>query len=235
MITCDYYHHKKPLHFTNGDADEMRKTFEIFGYDIIQLQNENATLDVINATLTNVSQYLDEYNGSTTNKVIVFAFSGHGTSVDRIITQDDKQLSLKTDIIPPLVNHKTVSEIPKLFFIDACRGDDRLQAKNAGSIEEDIKDIEIVVSKGLKEHEGNYRIDYATIPGHVSYGFQKKSNWMPVVARRLREEENDTLQNIMATVKKEVSTRSIHDGDNEVWQQCETLDRLTTGPLTLHP
>ena len=207
----------------------MRKTFEMLDYDVYQLQNENVTLDRINATLTNVSQYLDEYNGSTTNKVIVFAFSGHGTHADQIITQDDKQLSLKTDIIPPLVHHENVYKIPKLFFIDACRGNEKLQAKNTRSIEKDMNDIVTVVSKGLKEYEGNYRIDYATIPGHVAY----ESKWMPVVAQKLRE-ENDTLQNIMATVKKEVSTSSV-DGGGKVWQQCVSRDLLITGPLTLHP
>ena len=93
----------------------MRRTFEEFGYSIHQLQNERATENLIKDLLEDVSQSLGQYTG----KVIVFAFSGHGTNYDRLLTNDGKLISLKKDIIDPILNYSR-TDIPKLFFIDAC-------------------------------------------------------------------------------------------------------------------
>ena len=51
--------------------------------------------------------------------------------------------------------------------------------------------------------------------------------WMPKLARALRTQE-DCLQVVAARVKKEV-----HDNLDDVLQQCESVDRLNTGPLYL--
>ena len=74
-----------PLSSTNGDADEMRKTFEQFDYDIRQLKNGAATEHAITALLKQASDYLSRCGGPKKNrdgekKVVIFAFSGHGTS-----------------------------------------------------------------------------------------------------------------------------------------------------------
>ena len=198
----------------------MRRTFEEFGYSIHQLQNERATENLIKDLLEDVSQSLGQYTG----KVIVFAFSGHGTNYDRLLTNDGKLISLKKDIIDPILNYSR-TDIPKLFFIDACRGSDELKLKyvdqSGGDVPKFIEDYE----KGFRRLEVNYRIDYATIPDHVSYAGRYESKWMPRLARKLRETD-DTLQNIAADVKKEV-----YQTDSR--QQCETLDRLN-GRLSLY-
>ena len=240
-MSCNYTGTKIALPGTENDAAEMKQTFERFGYDIIQLKNENATYYAILKELRKISIYLSEYNGGTADKVIIFAFSGHGTTFDCMITQDFRKLSLTVDIIPLLVYHLGVVDIPKLFFIDACRGSQQLKSCDVEeslvddiscdveeSLVDDMKKFDAQISKniqakGFKEQESNYRIDYATIPGHVAYCGPKESKWMPVLARKLRE-ENDSIQNIAAMVKQEVAK----------WQQAETLDRLKTGILYLH-
>lgn len=197
----------------------MRLTFERFNYDIHQLQNKDVSKDAINTLIDEISQYLAEYDGETSDKIIIFAFSGHGTKLDQIVTSDADLVSVGEKIVQPLVTNSS-PKIPKLFFIDACRGSQELKSNNG----DQTKSIH-EVAKDFKNHEGNFRIEYATIPDHVSYAGRDESKWMPVLARTLREED-DSFQNVVAKANKRVHERVTN-------QQCESVDRLNTGPLYL--
>ena len=223
LVTCDYS--DKPhleLSATNRDADEMRKTFEVLGYDIHERRNENVTKDKIKTLLEHLHDYLKQYKGKLANrdgseKVIAFAFSGHGTPDDDedndsmcMLTYDEKKLSLKGYVMKHLIGIPCIFKIPKLFFLNASRGKTKLQ--------------QTTTSKAAIEDEGNYRIDYSTIPDHEAC-----SKWIPELACKLRDEKIQSLQNIAAIVKK-----SVQEGGGPL-QQCESIDRLITGPLYLHP
>ena len=222
LVTCDYEGTGiPPLSSTNGDADEMRKTFEQFDYDIHQLKNGAATEHAITALLKQASDYLSRYGGPRKNrdgekKVIIFAFSGHGTSCgtseDQIKTNGGELLSLREQIMLPLVTHPEVREIPKLFFIDACRGSDHLQKKK--------------LDKGYLEVETNFRIDYATIPDHKAYAGTYVSFWMPVLASKLRETDA-AFSSVIDDVNEEIHVQK------ETLQQPEAVSRLS-GTLKLY-
>ena len=209
----------------------MKKTFQFLNYVIYRLQNEAATKANIQALLKEVSNDLQIYDKTNTeNKVIAFAFSGHGTSRDKrmkIVTNDGKELDIEDEIVLPLTRHKAVREIPKLFFLDACRGSERLRnKKEGGAILVPKGDFKLeLTEKGIATSSGNYRIDYATIPGHVSYADDREgSMWMPVMARALRE-RNDTVQNIAADVRGAVFEKLSALGESTT--QCgETQGRL---------
>lgn len=217
LVTCDYQGTaNSPLNATNNDANEMRKTFEQFRYDIHQLQNGAATERNITTLLKQASHYLSQYPGSIQNsdgspKVIVFAFSGHGTSCgyddDQIITFDNKKLFLKEQIRLPLVKHSAVTAIPKLFFMDACRGSDNLRQKTVG--------------KGNTNVEANYRMDYATIPNHTSRAGPYESVWMPVLADFLRRENRE-----LSVVVEMVNGKVCHGQAIDALQQPESVNRL---------
>ena len=195
MVTCDYEGTSQPLPGTRVDAEEMEKTFEKLNYNIHKLMNVSKSK--IQSRLTDISKYLEKYQGSMKDKVIVFAFSGHGCNKDgsdQLLANDMETLNFEDEILLPLARHKKVANIPKLFFIDACRGDSKLIAK--GDAEENVKGFS---AKGVKHVEAKYRIDYATIPYHKAYSSKTGSVWMPKVARALREKD-DSLQNIMADV-----------------------------------
>ena len=223
LVTCDYQGTAiTPLNATNHDANEMRRTFEQFQYDIHQLQNGAATEYNITLLLKQASHYLSQYSGSKENsdgspKVIVFAFSGHGTSCgyddDQIITYDNQNLFLKEQIRLPLVKHSAVAVIPKLFFMDACRGGAQLRQK--------------MLEKGNTNVETNYRIDYATVPNHTAGAGIYESIWMPVLAKLLREEDRE-LSVVIEMVTGKVRQR-------QAPQQPESLNRLRLEkPLKLY-
>ena len=204
MVTCDYEANpnQTTLLGTREDAKEMKKTFECLDYAITQLHNP--TKAKIQRELGKVSRQLTKYKGDIQSKVIIFAFSGHGCSEsqrEKIIANDGEKLDVSDEIVLPLVAHKDVEETPKLFFIDACRGTDEVVRMKGGKGNK--QSDEVYFSKLFEHVEGNYRIDYSTIPDHVSYLKEDGSIWMSKLARALREED-DSVQHITTTVRGEV-------------------------------
>ena len=189
LVTCNY---SGKLPATNAGADEMRKTFEKLGYIIYERRNENATKCNIIKLVEDLSTYLKGYgtkpfkNSDGREKIIAFAFSGRGGPDDQhdkdsmsLLTYDQQNLSLKEDILKPLVGIPRVLEIPKLFFIDAsCELHQRPMAF---------------------QDEGNYRIDYSIIPEYAA-----RVKWMPQLACKLREERMESVQDLAAIVKNSV-------------------------------
>lgn len=90
----------------------MRKTFEMLGYIIYEIRNENATKCNITKLLEDLSVYLMGYGTKSIKNldgsekvIIVFAFSGLGGSDDQqnrdsmsLLTYDQQNLSLKGNL-----------------------------------------------------------------------------------------------------------------------------------------
>ena len=182
LVTCDYRGtSQKPLPQTNVDARDMRTTFEKFGFTVDQITNDKAKEGHIKEKLDHLSAFLNKYNGEKDIEVLIFAFSGHGIHAEDdnlLLAHDGKALSLKDDIIPKFVVNPELFEIPKLFFIDACRGD---------------KELKVYVDKRIKKGNdgktdntlvGNYLIANATIKHHVSYD----GKWMQKLAEMIGED-----------------------------------------------
>ena len=217
LVTCDYIESPTggPITATNIDAYEMRKTFEYLNYVVHQLQNEEATLARILTLLKHVSHDLHKYSGPVDDdKVIIFAFSGIGKSdgSDKIITVDGQQLDFIDDIVTPLMP-EAVNHIPKLFFVDACRGSQQLLLPHYS-----------IPSGSMRICGINCRMEYATMAGHAASA--KQDLWMSKLARALREQK-DSFQNIADCIKREVYIETMGE------QQCESVNRLNTGPLRL--
>ena len=224
LVTCDYEDTPgvTPLMSTRRDADEMRKTFKQFEYGIVPLPNREATRSAINALVKQLSDYMKGYTGPIYNadgsvKAIVFYFSGRGKDGDRIVANNNKILYLE-DIVKPLVTHEligdTCDKIPKLFMIDACRGNLR-PGNPTDSYQDDSRLTQIV---------GNFRMEFATTEGYLAYGGDK--TWSILVAEILRE-CNDTYQNGMSMVRQ----RAFQELK---MQQSQMIDQLTVGPFQLY-
>ena len=242
LVTCDYEHtsSKRHLPATNKDAEEMETTFKQFNYDIHKLQNRDATRQGIKSMLSSASKYLNTYSTSRDLKsqVIIFAFSGHGSNkkgIELLYSDDGRQIQLEDEVIFPLVQEPSVADIPKIFFIDACRGNDVLVSvsKGGGLPREASKSAkQCWEEKGVNHVQGNYRVYYATIPDHKAYANVdgSGSRWMPVMAHALRDDEDDKS---LADIASKVSSY-VHNLPGDPKQQCDMLtNRITTGPLHL--
>ena len=211
----------------------MKITFDYLNY--VVAQRHNPKKEDIESLLKEVADKLKGYNFNREEgkeKVIIFAFSGHGGSsedrVEEIYANDGEPLQTMDEIVFPLLKHKGVHHVPKLFLIDACRGQETVTKKGAGNqcAHEQVPKSGMTFLKGDSHVKGNYCMAYATIPHHVAYGTITGSRWMPRLARALRE-RNDSFQNIAATVGGEVNRQP---GENH--QQCHT-DSYLNDPVYL--
>ena len=229
LVTCDYdgTPDLSTLKATNDDAYEMKETFEQFDYSIVQLQNKEVTEPAVLTLVKQLSAYLKDYNGATVNeggsgdaadsdkpvKAIVFAFSGHGTNDNIILANDGDPIFLR-DVVKPLVDSASIGPtshlMPKLFFIDACRGRNTIKLREAKG-DTDVNDI-----------QGNFNIEFATINDHKAF----TDSWMPVLARELRR-NNDTYQNVLAKAKGKAHERY-------KLQQAQTQGQLIIGTFKLY-
>ena len=218
-----------PLPGTANDAEAMMQTFDRLNYVVYKLENQTkaeitAEIKKVSASLKTCSMSREEAE----EKVIVFAFSGHGTTednIEKIYANDGGTLQLKDEIIFPLTAPSGVEYVPKLFLIDACRGDQTLTEKGGATAQ--AKNIPTTntgfVRKLPRRIEGNYYIAYATVPHHVSWGGSSGSLWMPKLARALWDEKDEPFQIIASKVMRDVSL--------QFEQQCNSDDRLNVGPL----
>ena len=216
LVTCDYKDTSlDKLDTCNTDAQKMKDALLALDYDVHQLKNKEATKCKVELLLRNLSKYLNRYKGNHENgdgqkKAIIVAFAGHGRKGDYIVTHDDKQLHVPNHIVNRLFKFESpkVRKIPKLFFIDACRGTKQPMPTRGDEVYQHLL--------------GNCRVDYATSPEYVAYDGCK---WMQKLAEKL--ENDDSLQHLVSKVNEEVYRQA----DSK--QQCWTYDRLNTGPLYL--
>ena len=225
IVTCDYKDNGDvdTLETTNADAAELTDTFNLLNYDIIRLKNEQVTESAVLAIVEQLSEYLKNYDGATDNgkdtaeimvaKAIVFAFSGHGINDNVVLANNGEPIFLR-DVVQPLVDPSTIGyhsdKLPKLFFIDACRGKSTLKVPEAKG-DCDVNDI-----------QGNFSIEFATIYDHRAY----TDSWIFVLACELRRND-DTYQNVLDKAKKRTNERY-------KLQQAQTQGQLTTGPFKLY-
>ena len=118
LILCNDYllvDKRKSLYGALEDARKMESTFNDINFAIIR--KDNATRDVVISLIRKVTSYKfpDNYES------IVVIFSGHGNGKPAIISSDDKELNLNTEIIEPLGVSETLEKKNKMVFISACR------------------------------------------------------------------------------------------------------------------
>ena len=220
LFTCDYVDTNpkfklNPLLGTRKDHEQMLETFDYLNYIVHDMHNP--TGEQMREKLGEISDYLATYDGDDkekVEKVIIFAFSGHGHSkgrIEKIFANDGEEMEVEAQIVRYFTAHEGTFKIPKLFFIDACRGAEWLVNSlddATGDEGKESKSKEEPLGKGVTYALANYRIEYATIPHHQSYmdSAEKGSMWTPMMARALRE-RNEAFEVISSGVQNEVFAR----------------------------
>ena len=182
IVTSDYrWSNEDNLDGTTSDGQRMAEVLDLLNIQVILLPNERAKLANVSGVLGHLSAHLNSIpeDVDVANKVLIFAFAGHGNyynHYDVKLAADDTHLSLWDEIMPPFVkgHPEHIFKIPKLFFIDACRGNPPLPAASpTGRPGQDThKDV------------GNFLIAYSTIKGYISYD---DDTWMKGLADKIRD------------------------------------------------
>ena len=183
-----------PLQGTRVDFRSMDDAFMSLNFARFPVQNGSSlVLKTVMRVAASFQSYPESYQR------FAFVFSGHGSDNDRIVMQDGEEINLE-DLIQyfqpgtaPKIGHW-----PKMYFIDACRGQEELNSvlatKGGGQTRLHLKVPE----------KGNILIAFCTAPRCKAYERKAKGGcWLPFLARKLKELDASVMD-VLTAVNEEV-------------------------------
>ena len=198
---------------TSKDADAMCNALSNLQYTVIPLQNvtKPQLVEVMSQITTLLSYYSCSY------KRLVFVFAGHGAKNDFLCTQEGEELNLYDELIAMWLPEKCphLAHIPKIYFIDACRG--TKTDKGCTVLSRGGKPIS---SQMRFPSNGNYLVASATTPGHKSYETEGGGRWLCNVSKMLLKSDKSILD-ILTEVNAELIR--MHQDHNIMYVQQPTL------------
>ena len=217
IVGCDQGPGFKFLHGVEKDVTWMEATFHgTLKYCTWLLKNPTRK-ELFDALVT-VARHQD-YPPSY--KRFVFIFAGHGVH-GKLVLRDD-QVGITEEIIVPLEakDAPSLSTMPKLFFIDACRGKEKDRgitvATRGGEAVESIKVPE----------KGNMLIAYSTLPHYEALEGSDGGFWLRRLSQELRTSKASILD-VLTTVRGKVleECRKLSCTNVNQLQVSETNDTL---------
>lgn len=185
-----------PLPGTANDAEAMERAFKHLQFATIRLRNgTKKQIENIISEVVSYTRYPEHYN------CFAFVFSGHGGPSKTIVSSDEQLVDYEKAIIEPLDPSKSIfiAGIPKLVFIDACRGGKKFFTKG-GNTSIKVEKIEVSVPD-------NVFVAYSTMEGYMSYEEKGRGSiWMQRLAKEImtsKKSIGDILVDVNKTMKKE--------------------------------
>ena len=218
IITNDYDFpgsRYKALSGTFKDGERLKKAFEALKFDVYWKRNKNQ--EYIQQLWREINSF--DFEPVKHYKCIAFAFSGHGEPEGlegKLIMQDGTKIDICEDFISPVLPGKApkIGDVPKIFFIDACRGDDVMETVDAprqvtdkgspnGSSSASQKGCHEIELRRLPK-EANFLVTYSTLPGYRSNDYVGKGSlWLEILARHLQVNPA-SIENLLTDVNTEL-------------------------------
>jgi len=129
--------------------------------------------------------------------LLVFIMS-HGDK-SKIISSDSKEIDLN-EFITPLKRNATLISKPKIFFIQACRGNNKMTAdgKKRPSSSNSIVHERYFDDKNRLPKEADFLVSYSTLEGNESYRDEDDGTWyIQMLCKAVREEESKEISAIL--------------------------------------
>ncbi len=220
IIVANSYERISPLNGTHKDAENMEKAFTKLNFAV------HKELNISKDRMETLADEAAACTYSDTYRCIAFVFSGHGhnedpnkedTSHNNFIMAEDWQAVSTKVIIQKFYprNVPKLGKIPKLFFFDACRGGEAMDA--------------VPVPKGVTTlkypPEGNFLVAYSNMPDYQSYELSGLGGlWMSELAKLLPTSD-EAVGAVLTEVRAKVNRR-FQRMPSGFMQQPETLNRL---------
>ncbi len=202
------------------DLEAMKATFEELRYATFPMRDANAhqIREIVQAATDPATVYPRRY------KRIAFVFAGHGD--ENVIETHTGPIDLYKEVFGHFQPYAApqIGDLPKLFFIDACRG----KSTDAG--------VEVPIARGannqsqLVPSKGNCLLAFATLP-HMKSFEQDGGLWMQTVATLLRKDQ-DSIGDVLQKVSERV-TKTFRDRGYPHIQQPIFHSTLNSSPFSL--
>ena len=169
--------------WSHSDVESLTKTLKYLEFDV-EL-GENLTKSEIEERLKEIAEEFIH----THYDCFLCVVMSHGNE-DKIVTRDCKKMSFE-EIMAPIKSCKSLSNKPKMFFFQACRGEKEMESRSNSACSTESRSgakmsDKIVItssfsSKNSKsnddnkhvatkfEHESNLLIFNSTLPKHYSF------------------------------------------------------------------
>ena len=196
---------RQQLKGTVKDLTRIQQTFTKLKFSTIAMRNvsDKEILDAINAVAG--------FHFPKSYRRIAFTFSGHGDN--GCVHTHTGPLSVD-DIVNPLQpgNSPQLAQIPKLFFIDACRGryHERVTLVSRGP------DADTTTEHSLVPSRGNILLAYSTMPQCKAFEVLDEGGvWMKVLSEKLC-----TVQKSILDVVTDVNTELLKMYQDRRYRKC---------------
>lgn len=201
------------------DVDRMHSLFSHFHFKVTI--GSNLSANEMKGLLTRVSK-AESQNDADCLVIIVMSHGKEGT----IYGSDGEEVHLERDVYEPFNNEKcpALQGKPKLFFVQACRGDQW----DSGT--EDVRETpDTSKAADVQPHMASKRtskrmpgvsdmyIAYATIPGYVALKNKQIGSWFLSAVSDVFSEHACTisLDGLMERVHDKVMSFDAHDGSKQ--------------------
>ena len=186
------------------DVDNLKNTLEYLEFDFKLCQN--FTKSQIEQEIKEMASSVDHSNSDCFLCVVM----SHGNE-DKIVTSDNKLMSFE-EIMAPIKQCSSLSDKPKLFFFQACRGENEIKkhiktrpdSSESKSSGQDITDNHPKDNKSIsdssntnKKTEISTKTDLlvynATLPDHYAFGTEAEGTYF---IKSVCEVFNDAYKNV---------------------------------------
>ena len=230
IVTNDYKAAPKlkNLHGPIRDGDRMQRVFNQL--QITTIRKHNIIASKLIEVLTEIARLAPL---PTTYRSISFIFSGHGNEKEEVYLQDGRAVRIQ-EIVNALLPTQApnIGSIPKLFFIDACRGSNTLQpilvprsavpaGDPQGVCERGGKDVQTL----LVPPDGNILVAYSVSPGYKALEGEDGGIWMNALALKLVESQ-ENIDTVLTEVRRYLHENYQDPKWKDHWQMPMNISTL---------
>jgi caspase 3 len=156
---------------SDKDVDRIMDTFENLNFK---------TRSFMNQTKQQMKDLVENYSKRdySNDSCFVCFIMSHGDN-GKILCSDEMQIDLKKEIIKPFQINQTLVNKPKLFFIQACRGDNVMPNIERLNISHDlIRQTSNIETDAIKlPMHADLLYSYATVEGYVALRDRNRGSW----------------------------------------------------------
>ena len=166
----------KELQTRDGSDKDVSRISEVFSNLNFEVKSH---LDQDKTSITNLIKEYSERDYSIDGCFICFIMS-HG-KYGQIITSDSQNMTVK-EFIDPFKLNRSLKGKPKLFFIQSCRGKNKMLAHDGAQTQDFYTELE---HEGLEKTNASYKIPleadflicHSTVEGYLSWRHKDKGSF----------------------------------------------------------
>jgi hypothetical protein len=205
---------KNKRHGSESDVERLSALFDELNYDVISYIDKTAE------QMRKSIREMKKYDYKNVGSLLVFIMS-HGVD-GKILASDEQEIYL-TDFINPFKNVQSLKNKPKLFFVNACRGEgyvpihDRVASDNQTS-----RDLHEAAKTPI---EADFLFAYSTVANYYSIRHLTGGSWFIQILCDMIEQYKSTLDlsRILNRVNNGVAGKEGRDQNNLLVKMMSTF------------